>query len=59
MANSSQAIKVSDYYRITMSLENNVDNVVTEGDKFVLVAKIDKAKAIPIETWLSDNNRIL
>ena len=53
MANSSQAIKVSDYYRITMSLENNVDNVVTEGDKFVLVAKIDKAKAIPIDVTIT------
>lgn len=36
-----------------MSLENNVDNVVTEGDKFVLVAKIDKAKAIPIDVTIT------
>ena len=35
MANSSQGIKVSDYYRISMSLENNTENVVTESSKFV------------------------
>ena len=49
MANSSQAIKVSDYYRISMSLENNTENVVTEGGKFVLVAKIDKPSSVPLE----------
>lgn len=53
MANSSQAIKVSDYYRVSMSLENNADNIVTEGDKFVLVAKMDKAKAIPVEVTVA------
>ena len=49
MAHSSQAIKVSDYYRISMSLENNTENVVTEGGKFVLVAKIDKPSSVPLE----------
>lgn len=42
MANSSSVIKVSDYYRITMSLENNNENTVLDGEKFVLVAQIDK-----------------
>lgn len=45
---SSQTIKVSDYYRVTMSLENNTESVVTEGDKFVLVANLDKPRAVPI-----------
>ena len=49
MANSSQGIKVSDYYRISMSLENNTENVVTEGGKFVLVAKVDKPSSEPLE----------
>ena len=49
MANSSQGIKVSDYYRISMSLENNTENVVTEGGKFVLVAKVDKPSSVPLE----------
>lgn len=41
MEGSSQVIKVSDYYRIMASLENNAENVVMEGGKFVLVAKIE------------------
>ncbi len=49
IANSSQGIKVSDYYRISMSLENNTENVVTEGGKFVLVAKVDKPSSTPLE----------
>ncbi len=49
IANSSQGIKVSDYYRISMSLENNTENVVTEGGKFVLVAKVDKPSSVPLE----------
>ena len=53
MANSSQAIKVSDYYRITMSLENNTENVVTEGGKFVLVAKVDKPSSVPLEVTIT------
>lgn len=48
MANSSPVIRVSDYYRVTMSLENNLDNVVMDGGKCVLVAKIDKPRSIPI-----------
>ena len=48
IANSSQGIKVSDYYRISMSLENNTENVVTEGGKFVLVAKVDKPSSVPL-----------
>ena len=53
MANSSQGIKVSDYYRISMSLENNTENVVTEGGKFVLVAKVDKPSSVPLEVTIS------
>ena len=53
MANSSQGIKVSDYYRISMSLENNTDNVVTEGGKFVLVAKVDKPSSVPLEVTIT------
>lgn len=53
MANSSQGIKVSDYYRISMSLENNTENVVTEGGKFVLVAKVDKPSAVPLEVTIT------
>lgn len=49
MANSSQGIKVSDYYRIAVSLENNTENVVTEGGKFILVAKVDKPSSVPLE----------
>ena len=49
IANSSQGIKVSDYYRISMSLENNTEKVVTEGGKFVLVAKVDKPSSVPLE----------
>lgn len=52
MANSSQGIKVSDYYRISMSLENNTENVVTEGGKFVLVAKVDKPSSVPLKSLL-------
>lgn len=52
MANSSQGIKVSDYYRISMSLENNTENVVTEGGKFVLVAKVDKPSSVPLEVTI-------
>lgn len=48
MAHSSAVIKVSDYYRITMSLENNMDNTVLDGGKCVLVAQIDKPRSIPI-----------
>lgn len=48
LANSSQTIKVSDYYRVTMGVENNTENVVTEGDQFRLVANIDKPRVIPI-----------
>lgn len=53
MANSSQGIKVSDYYRISMSLENNTENVVTEGGKFVLVAKVDKPSFVPLEVTIT------
>ena len=53
MANSSQGIKVSDYYRISMSLENNTENVVTEGGKFVLVAKVDKPSYVPLEVTIT------
>ena len=53
IANSSQGIKVSDYYRISMSLENNTVNVVTEGGKFVLVAKVDKPSSVPLEVTIT------
>ena len=53
MANSSQGIKVSDYYRISMSLQNNTENVVTEGGKFVLVAKVDKPSSVPLEVTIT------
>ncbi len=53
MANSSQGVKVSDYYRISMSLENNTENVVTEGGKFVLVAKVDKPSSVPLEVTIT------
>ena len=53
MANSSQGIKVSDYYRISMSLENTTENVVTEGGKFVLVAKVDKPSSVPLEVTIT------
>lgn len=53
IANSSQGIKVSDYYRISMSLENNTENVVTEGGKFVLVAKVDKPSSVPLEVTIT------
>ena len=53
MANSSQGIKVSDYYRISMSLENNTENVVTEGGKFVLIAKVDKPSSVPLEVTIT------
>lgn len=49
IANSSQGIKVSDYHRISISLENNAENIVPEGDKFVLVAKVDKPSSVPLE----------
>lgn len=52
MAHSSAVIKVSDYYRITMSLENNLDNTVLDGGKCVLVAKIDKPKTVPIRVTI-------
>lgn len=53
IANSSQGIKVSDYYRISMSLENYTENVVTEGGKFVLVAKVDKPSSVPLEVTIT------
>ena len=53
IANSSQGIKVSDYYRISMSLENNTENVVTEGGKFVLVAKVDKPSSVPLKVTIT------
>ena len=53
IANSSQGLKVSDYYRISMSLENNTENVVTEGGKFVLVAKVDKPSSVPLEVTIT------
>ena len=53
IANSSQGIKVSDYYRISMSLENNTETVVTEGGKFVLVAKVDKPSSVPLEVTIT------
>lgn len=53
MAHSSAVIKVSDYYRITMSLENNLDNTVLDGGKCVLVAKIDKPRSIPIRVQIT------
>ncbi|WP_347021427.1 DUF5006 domain-containing protein [Bacteroides ovatus] len=48
MEGSSQVIKVSDYYRIMASLESNAENVVMEGGKFVLVAKIEKPSSVPL-----------
>ena len=48
IANSSQVIKVSDYYRVVVSIENNDSKVVMEGDQFVLVAKVDKPSSVPI-----------
>ena len=53
MAHSSAVIKVSDYYRITMSLQNNLDNVVLDGGKCVLMAKIDKPRSIPIRITIT------
>lgn len=53
IANSSQGIKVSDYYRIFVSLENNTENIVTEGGKFVLVAKVDKPISVPLEVAIT------
>ena len=53
MANSRQGINGSDYYRISMSLENNTENVVTEGGKFVLVAKVDKPSSVPLEVTIT------
>lgn len=49
MANSSQGIKVSDYYRVNVSMENNSEMAVTEGDRFNLIAKIDKPMSVPVE----------
>ena len=36
-----------------MSLENNTENVVTEGGKFVLVAKVDKPSSVPLEVTIT------
>lgn len=49
VANSTQSLKVSDYYRVGMMLKNNAEGVVMEGDKFTLVASLDKPRAVPIE----------
>ena len=38
-------------YRKEMERLGNADNIVTEGDKFVLVASLDKSRAIPIHCW--------
>ena len=46
-------MKVSDYYRVNMAIQGNADNIVTEGDKFVLVASLDKPRAIPIVVSIS------
>lgn len=48
IANSSQSIKVSDYYRVSMSIEESADNVLTEGDEFTLVATMDKVRSVPV-----------
>lgn len=53
MDGSSQVIKVSDYYRIAVSLENNAENVVMEGGKFVLVAKIEKPSSVPLNITIT------
>lgn len=53
MANSSPVIRVSDYYRITMSLENNLDNVVMDGGKCVLVANIDKPRSHAVRVLIT------
>lgn len=53
MDGSSQVIKVSDYYRITVSLENNTENVVMEGGKFVLVAKVEKPISVPLNVTIT------
>ncbi|MCC8170977.1 MAG: DUF5006 domain-containing protein [Parabacteroides sp.] len=48
IANANQAIKVSDFYRITMSVEGSTDNIFTEGDEFTLVATMDKVRSVPV-----------
>lgn len=53
MDNSSLGIKVSDYYRVDVSLQNNAENMVMEGETFVLVAKVDKASQIPIQVKIT------
>lgn len=40
--NASCGVRVSDYHRIRVSMADNDDKVVTEGDRFVLVAGSDK-----------------
>lgn len=53
IANSSQSIKVSDYYRVSMSVEESADNILTEGDEFTLVATMDKVRSVPVEVTVS------
>lgn len=53
IGNPSFPMKVSDYYRVNMAIQGNADNIVTEGDKFVLVASLDKPRAIPIVVSIS------
>lgn len=48
IGNPSFSMKVSDYYRVNMAIQGNADNIVTEGDQFVLVASLDKPRAIPV-----------
>lgn len=43
ITNSSQAITVFDYYRTTMSIQNNADRTVNEGTSFTLLATVGKA----------------
>lgn len=53
IANSSQSIKVSDYYRVSMSVEESADNILTEGDEFTLVATMDKVRSVPVVVTVS------
>ena len=41
MDGSEQVVKVSDYYRTTISIKGNSDLVVREGDTFILQMKVE------------------
>lgn len=51
--NSNFGMKVSDFYRVTVRIMNNSENVITEGENFVLEAIIDKAPKNDIEIKLN------